>query len=61
MMNADVYYIKIHIDDPQCIFQFTHLLTPYKSVSKSFLTGCLEQELQMVQLSATRHSCNTIL
>jgi len=32
------------------------LLPPdvYESVSKSFRTGCLERELQMVQLSATR-------
>jgi hypothetical protein len=28
---------------------------------KSFQTGHLEQELQMVQLSATRHSCITNL
>jgi hypothetical protein len=33
----------------------------YKGVSKSFQTGCLEQELQMVQLSATKCSCITIL
>jgi hypothetical protein len=33
----------------------------YKGVSKSFWTGCLEQELQMVQLSATRCSCIAIL
>jgi hypothetical protein len=29
----------------------------YEGVSKSFRTGRLEQELQMVQLSATRCSC----
>jgi len=29
-----------------------------ESVSKSFRTGRLEQELQGVQLSATRCSCN---
>jgi hypothetical protein len=33
----------------------------YKSASKSFRTGCLERELQMVQLSATRCSCIAIL
>jgi len=33
----------------------------YKGVSKSFRTGHLEQELQMVQLSATRCSYITIL
>jgi len=29
----------------------------YKGESKSFWTDCVEQELQMVQLSATRCSC----
>jgi hypothetical protein len=33
----------------------------YEGVSKSFQTGCLERELQMVQLSATRCSCIAIL
>jgi len=33
----------------------------YKGVSRSFQTGHLEQELQMVQFSATRCSCITIL
>jgi hypothetical protein len=33
----------------------------YESVSKSFRTGRLERELQMVQLSATRCSCIAIL
>jgi hypothetical protein len=33
----------------------------YVGVSKSFRTGRLEQELQMVQLSATRCSCIAIL
>jgi hypothetical protein len=33
----------------------------YERVSKSFRTGRLERELQMVQLSATRCSCSTIL
>jgi hypothetical protein len=33
----------------------------YQGVSRSFQTGCLEQELQMVQLSATRCSCVAIL
>jgi hypothetical protein len=33
----------------------------YESVSKSFRTGHLERELQMVQLSAIRYSCITIL
>jgi hypothetical protein len=33
----------------------------YEGVSKSFRTGCLDRELQMVQLSATRCSCIAIL
>jgi len=33
----------------------------HKSVSKSFRTGRLERELQMVQLYATRCSCIAIL
>jgi hypothetical protein len=33
----------------------------YEGVSKSFRTGRLERELQMVQLSATRCSCIVIL
>jgi hypothetical protein len=33
----------------------------HEGVSKSFWTGCLERELQMVQLSATRCSCIAIL
>jgi len=33
----------------------------YEGISESFRTGCLEQELQMVRLSATRCSCITIL
>jgi hypothetical protein len=33
----------------------------YKSVSKSFRTGRLERELQVIKLSATRCSCIAIL
>jgi hypothetical protein len=36
-------------------------LVIYEGVTKSFRTGRLEQELQMVQLSATRCSCIAIL
>jgi hypothetical protein len=35
--------------------------TLYEGVSKSFRTGRLERELQMVQLSATKCSCIAIL
>jgi hypothetical protein len=37
------------------------ILSSNEDVSKSFRTGRLELELQMVQLSATRYSCITIL
>jgi len=37
-----------------------HTTAEYEGVSKSFWTGHLEQELQTVQLSATRCSCITI-
>jgi hypothetical protein len=36
-------------------------LNIYEGVSKSFRTGRLERELQMVQLSATRCSCIALL
>jgi hypothetical protein len=42
-------------------FQHEHSTVKYDGVSKSFRTGRLEQELQMIQLSATRCSCITIL
>jgi hypothetical protein len=37
------------------------LVLIYEDVSKSFRTGSLERELQMVHLSATRCSCTAIL
>jgi hypothetical protein len=43
--------------DPTC----EHRLQQYEGVSKSFRTGRLERELQMVQLSATRCSYIAIL
>jgi hypothetical protein len=39
----------------------TRLYNTFEGVTKSFRTGRLEQELQMVQLSATRCSCIAIL
>jgi hypothetical protein len=39
----------------------TKIFQLYKGVSKSIWTGCLERELQMVQLSATRCNYITIL
>jgi hypothetical protein len=40
---------------------FISCLNIYKCVSRSFRTGRLERELQVVQLSATRCSCIAIL
>jgi hypothetical protein len=42
------------------IINFSHYFI-YEGVSKSFRTGRLERELQMVQLSATRCDCIAIL
>jgi hypothetical protein len=39
----------------------SHIKVMYEGVTKSFRTGHLERELQMVQLSATRCSCIAIL
>jgi hypothetical protein len=50
-------YIKYNIESP-CMSNSAY---KYEGVSKSFRTGYLERELQMVQLSATRCSCITIL
>jgi hypothetical protein len=48
-----------HIHDVR--FEYCRNIRLYEGVSKSFRTGRLERELQMVQLSATRWSCITIL
>jgi hypothetical protein len=45
---------------PSHLFRFPKFRT-YEGVSKSFRTGRLERELQMVQLSATGWSCIAIL
>jgi hypothetical protein len=47
--------------EPQSINCRTFKYTVYEGVSKSFRTGRLHWELQVVQLSATRCSCITIL
>jgi hypothetical protein len=36
---------------------YLHIQVEYEGVSKGFRTGRLQQELQMIQLSATRCSC----
>jgi hypothetical protein len=38
----------------------TDIIT-YEGVSKSFRTGCLERELQMLELSAPRGTCIAVL
>jgi hypothetical protein len=43
------------------VFQGIALRETYEGVSKSFRTGRLECELQIVQLSATRCSCIAVL
>jgi hypothetical protein len=45
--------------DPSLVLMLIY--ARYEAVSKSFQTGLLERELQMVQLSATRCSCIAIL
>jgi hypothetical protein len=44
-----------------CNFKIIKEFKLYEGVSKSFRTGRLDRELQMVQLSATRCSCISIL
>jgi hypothetical protein len=43
-----------------CSVKEQEQLFTYEGVSKSCRTGCLERELQMVQLFATRRSCSAI-
>jgi hypothetical protein len=49
-MSAEHYWIDDSQEKPK-----------YEGVSKSFRTGRLERELQMVELSATGRSCIAIL
>jgi hypothetical protein len=44
-----------------CSIQFLSFLMAYEGVTKSFRTGRLERELQMVELSATKCKCIAIL
>jgi hypothetical protein len=51
-----ILYLDMYTPD------FDDICSPvYKVVSKSFRTGRLERELQIVRLSATRRSCIAIL
>jgi hypothetical protein len=51
----------LHLINNSSNVPFFYNYRPYEGVSKSFQTGRLEQELQMVQLSATRCSYIAIL
>jgi hypothetical protein len=60
-LNIDLIYI---VPLMVSILRFTEHVRNFMvedGVSKSFRTGRLERELQMVQLSANRCSCITIL
>jgi hypothetical protein len=53
--------MKCHIHNHNLTPIHKRAVKTYEDVSKSFRTGRLERELQMVQLSATRCSCIHIL
>jgi hypothetical protein len=59
------YKLKSHGAKSQLLLELgvtlQHTFLLYDGVFKSFRTGRLEQELQMVQLSVTRCSCIAIL
>jgi hypothetical protein len=58
------FYLRNRINQELTINKVTNYVyfsLVYVGVTKSFRTGCLERELQMVQLSATRCSCIAIL
>jgi len=60
----ELCYIPSFQQSSLCVFCLLYLIAihmTYEGVSKSLWTGCLEQELQMVQLSAMRCSCLSIL
>jgi hypothetical protein len=60
VLHLHVMFITLQIQCHQINYE-TETKKQYEGVSKSFRTGCLERELKMVQLSATRCSCITIL
>jgi MFS family permease len=53
----NVYYSCFKVD----VHRYTQVYVHVYIVTKRFRTGCLERELQMVQLSATMCSCIAIL
>jgi hypothetical protein len=63
-LNIKLPFFVIVVSEKIVWFRFYYIKTTseililsYKGVFKSFHIGCLERELQMVQLSATRCSC----
>jgi len=56
-MTSSLFQFLVHPENP---YSIQHL-SIYEGVSKSFRTGRLERELQMVQLPTTRCSCIAIL
>jgi hypothetical protein len=54
MPHSGTVYVKLCVCVCVCVCK-------YEDVSKTFRTGLLERELQMVELSATRCSCIAIL
>jgi hypothetical protein len=60
MFNGNLTDSDRH-SDPLALHYKQVSLYEHEGVSKSFRTGRLEQELQMVQLSATGFSCIAIL
>jgi hypothetical protein len=65
VLLPDTYFANcaLHLITSQvkCVIKKSIFYVMYEDVSKSFRTGRLERELQMVQLSATRYNCIAIL
>jgi hypothetical protein len=63
MLNKTAHHRKLSLisRDRPAIWRMHAQLSTYEAVSKSFGTGRLERELQVVQLLATRCSCIAIL
>jgi hypothetical protein len=60
--DVHLFYIRVYCYRANHTMDVTlYSVRNYERVSKSFRTGRLELELQMVQFSATRSSCIAIL
>jgi len=60
-IRPSAFAVCIYVAFPLFLYIIISAIMLYECVSKSFRTGRLERELQMVQLSATRCSCIAIL